>query len=165
MINYKIGNLFDNIPSGNVIICHIVNDLNCWGSGFVIPLGIKFPKSKKEYLSNQPLLGKTQFVDVQDGIVVANMCGQTGIGIKSIGNYERVQKPIRYAALCDCLEHVTNFCNESHIPYQVIAPAFGSVRSGGHWPFIEELIKEILTAPVDITIFSLNKLEHQTLWN
>ena len=146
------------------MICHIVNDISCWGSGFVIPLGDRFSKARDEYLANQPELGETQFVDVADGIIVANMCAQSGIGPKSVGDHQRVQKPIRYGALCDCLEQVNDFCNASPIDYQVIGCAFGSVRSGGHWPFIEELVNEILTAPSDITIFSLNELEFQNLW-
>lgn len=167
MIEYVKGDLFDNIPKGNVLIPHIVNDIGAWGSGFVIPLGEKFPEAKKRYLHRDKQcyqsLGRCQFVlcklEMDRGVTVANMCAQTGIMGHSTGDRAKVNsKPIRYAALVKCLEKVEGYCKVSKDckhPVDILAPKFGSDRAGGNWDFIEELIEEIVVSAKSITIFEL----------
>lgn len=152
MIKYKQGDLFKYISNDekSKIICHIVNDVGCWGSGFVVPLGRYFPKSKLEYLSsvekskkvNLPLLGYCQIVDCSMKTYVANMCAQTGIMSHSTGDRAKVNnKPIRYTALVDCMRYVADFVELNDC--EIHCPRFGSDRAGGNWEFIEELIEEI----------------------
>jgi hypothetical protein len=138
MITYIKGDLFNYLykDKSNKMICHIVNDLKAWGSGFVIPLGEKFPRARESYLKQDVLkLGSCQFIEY-DNIYIMNMVAQHGI--ISSNNL----KPIRYRALVECMSNVLFACQTRHID-EIHAPAFGSCRSGGNWAFISELIEEI----------------------
>jgi hypothetical protein len=158
MINYKKGNLFDNIPKQNrtIVIPHICNNIGAWGSGFVLPLAEAYPISKQAYLARHNTIGLTlgeiQCPLVDEGIYVVNMVAQEGISSRSTGDRSRVNsKPIRYGALCKCLETINRLFKDSDI----YAPKFGSGLARGNWEFIEELIDEILVDVRDIYIFSL----------
>lgn len=149
MLKYVKGDLFREIEKINnpILIAHISNDIRAWGSGFVIPLGDRFPKARERYLKEPKLtLGDTQFIETC-GVVVANMIAQRGIIQKGL-------KPIKYAALVKCLNTVGFFCRTRHVD-EIHAPAFGSLRSGGHWPFIHELIEEIW-CDINVTIYYLD---------
>jgi len=151
-IEYKIGDLFVDLPisseKSTIVIPHIVNNCGAFGSGFVVPLGIRFPKAKEVYLrwaqtDLSSALGKTEFVQVADYLYVAHMCAQSGlISAKN-------PRPIKYEALVQCLRTVSNVCKglaeeEPENNVDIYAPAFGSNRSGGNWGVIEPLILEIL---------------------
>jgi len=172
-IQYKVGNLFNDLPAPSTchitVIPHIVNDVGAWGSGFVVPLGERFPQAKKEYLRwshyFDPNLaygvGNCQMVWVDENVFVANMMAQHGT--KSADN----PTPIRYTGLAKCLETVAEFCrrNSAHnLPLDIYAPAFGSMRAGGDWRIIETLVKETLF-PVcrNLFIYTLNEQERQGL--
>ena len=167
MIRYRTGDLFYHAgyDKRDIVICHITNDIKAWGSGFVVPLGKKYPKAKEDYLNTSQYLGKTNFVCVdrstgsslengeEGSIWVANMCAQRNI--KSNVN----QKPIRYSALVSCMEEVKRLIElykyTNYIGDPVIyAPKFGSCRAGGNWDFIEELINEIWS-DYEVQIFTL----------
>lgn len=162
-IQYIKGDLFEHIPdikfdsSGmKIIIPHVCNNIGCWGSGFVIPLGQNFPIAKKAYMAHVKndnlFLGQVSIPLVDDNIYVANMIAQEGIMSSSTGDRGKVNhKPIRYAALCKCLEKVNILCKG----YDVYAPKFGSNLAGGNWDFIEELIEEILIDVNSIKVFYL----------
>lgn len=143
MINYINGDLFKGIENSKekILIPHIVNNIGAWGSGFVIPLGRKFPEAKQDYLNllEYTDLGECIFSHVKN-IVIANMVAQNGISSKSTGNRNFVSpNPIRYGALLKCMEEIA-----IEYPTHVIhTPKFGSLRAGGNWALIEELIKEI----------------------
>ena len=147
-INYVEGDLFENLLSDfdkPIVLPHIVNNCCKWGSGFVVPLGRKFPEAREKYLgwcdikgydmpySNYPPLGlgNTQFVEVvKDKITVANMMAQTLGGIR----------PIYYNRLSKCMDEVAKFALKMNA--KIIAPMLGSGLAGGNWQFIEELIKD-----------------------
>jgi len=169
MINYVIGDLFENIPITDptikVIIPHICNDIGAWGKGFVVPLGRKFPDAKERYISWYKdtipdrlafQLGKTQSVIVGD-VVVMNMIAQEGV------RRQGYTTPIRYAKLVECMNYVAEACsyyqNKICFPniekVQIHAPKFGSGLAGGNWEFIEVLIKEIWKN-VDVWIYELD---------
>jgi len=151
MINYLTGDLFTLLPASPeapIFIPHIVNNEKKWGSGFVIPLGKKFPSARNVYLDSpgKHLLGETKIVLVantpSNGIYVCNMVAQDGL--ISTNN----PKPIKYAALVKCMEYIKEKIGENG---EIWCPMFGSARAGGNWDFIEALIKEIwLTIPVTI---------------
>jgi len=156
------GDLFDYIQEAKyrdvpTVIPHICNNIGAWGSGFVVPLGEHFPIAKKVYLAKHNgiiglRLGEVQFPLVDENIYVANMIAQDGISSRSTGDRSRVNaKPIRYAALCDCLEQI----NKQFKGADIHAPKFGSGLAGGNWEFIEELIDEILVDVRSICVFSL----------
>jgi hypothetical protein len=179
MIEHINGDLFENLPLDKevqIIIPHIVNDIGAWGSGFVVPLGKHFPFSKECYLKHYELhqLGDVQWINILEhdpenlaDIAVMNMFAQSGIVSKSTGNRKYVnQKPIRYEALVTCLRTVNTNAQmyvSAGTAVEIHAPAFGSLRSGGCWPFIHELIEEILTAPSRIVIYYLDEQQKKDL--
>ena len=147
-IKYISGDLFDNIPDGNVILPHVCNSIGAFGSGFVLPLASHFPVVKKEYLEwsrsgNDFKLGETQFVQVKENLVVANMIAQTLGGTR----------PLFYNHLVNCMETVYNYCDHQDLKPQIIAPLFGSKLAGGDFNFIEKLIEDCwLRRDIDVTI-------------
>lgn len=156
-IKYVKGDLFKYIRLNNnqKLICHICNNIKSWGSGFVIPLGEHFPQARIRYLTESKLnLGDTQFINC-DNICIANMIAQKGI----ISEYNRT--PIKYTALAKCMDTIRFMCQTRHID-EIHAPAFGSLRSGGHWPFIHKLIEEIWTN-ITVNIYYLDDNQKKDL--
>ena len=160
MIQYKVGDA--TIPaSKNTIIVHCCNDVGAWGAGFVIPLALRYPSSKDAYRiwSNRgkcvdslgrevPFhLGSTQFVLVEDGVLVANMIGQEGVMKK--GNIP----PIRYNAIRECLRTVKTEAIIHKMSVQM--PKIGAGLAGGDWEIISKIIEEELEG-IETTIFTLS---------
>ncbi len=142
------------------LICHIVNDVGAWGSGFVISLSRKnrtpeecylnFCASQKEQSIPIPL-GMVQITSFLPDIQVANMYCQHGIGHKA-GN-----PALDYEALKICLTSI--FRNAEIAGNTVHMPRIGAVRSGGSWPEIEKVITETMT--VDTYVYTLLSEKHQ----
>jgi hypothetical protein len=176
-IQYKIGNLFDDLPitpKSPIVICHIVNSIGVWGGGFVIPLGNKWPITKQKYLAWERngydperdiyfCLGESQIICVEPNTFVANMVAQDGL--ISANN----PHPIHYVALAKCIDRVARMahrlrkCETDKVEF--ICPAFGSLRAGGDWTIIEKLIQESWAyhGYFNINIYTLNTLEQQVL--
>ncbi len=151
----------------NIVIAHVCNDLGLMGSGVAKALSDKWRTVKwcyekwheTNYRSNRTTdyypfeLGKVQFVQVDDDndIVVCNMIAQHSI--MSRGE----KKPIRYDALRECLKEVYKYCHLNKMNLHM--PKIGSVRAGGDWDTITDIIKEEMT--VDTYIYeyegTLNK--------
>ena len=140
---------------GHQIIVHICNDIGAWGSGFVVPLGRRFPMARTQYLawnafykstSNRIPLGEVQFVSVAENITVANMIGQAGIG------YSQGQPPIRYPALKTALATVAKYAQQQKASLHM--PRIGAGRAGGDWQIISSMI-ETAIAPygLDATVY------------
>jgi hypothetical protein len=180
-IKYVVGNLFDELPifttKKAIIIPHIVNTLGLWGSGFVVPLGKIWPITKREYQkwykqnfdyerNTEFILGEIQIVQVEDfdknrgPVFVANMLAQDGI-ISSQNPH-----PIEYQSLNNCLLDMNTLAldlNGNGYDVEIHAPAFGSCRSGGHWPTIAKMIDDILAA-YPIFIYTLTQEEQDNLF-
>lgn len=145
--------------SNKVVLPHVVNNISAMGSGFVVPLYTRWPQVKISYHGWDQRLGQTQFIYIDNDdddslLVVANMCAQNGIASRSSGPRDLVNaKPIRYLALANCMMDVTILARKTGAT--IVAPMFGSDRSGGTWTFIEELIEEIWK-DLDVTICRLN---------
>lgn len=168
MIQYKVGNLFELLPENDSVkmICHIVNSIGAWGAGFVIPLAKAYPLSEEQYRKwhkkgkidsygySIPFeLGKVQFVNHNQNIVIANMVGQEGTGMGING-----RPPIRYSALAQCMQDVARVAKIRNA--EIFAPAFGSGLAGGNWSFIEELINELwCDRDIPVTIYSLEPIQ------
>lgn len=163
-LEYKVGNLFDNIPQEKTIIAHVVNNCPVAGAGFVIPLMKQYPSWKSDYIyhsniiknkyGNKEILGHVHFYYPKEkieynNVVIANMYGQDGVGYDEKGN-----PPIRYLALANAMNRVANEALD--IEADIIAPKFGSGLAGGNLEFIKLLIKEIwVNQNINVTIFSL----------
>ena len=161
-IVYARGDLFAQLPKKpNVtsVIPHVCNNIGKWGSGFVVPLGDKFPEARnryrESYASKEPLeLGEVQMVVAQDlpepPVVIANMIGQDGV------SRERgAKRAIRYNKLVECMDEVGRRSLELPNPY-LFCPQFGAGLAGGQWEIIEELIRDCwlrLDLPVTVFLF------------
>lgn len=146
MLVEKQGDLFDHLPK-KCIIPHVVNNRGAFLSGFVVPLAKNFPKCKQDYekvcknLSREDqdkLLGEVWYS--HGDIMIAHMFAQTLEGIR----------PLRYDKLVHCMEHVGITAKSKKLP--IFTCRFGSLRSGGNWEFIKELIQDIW-GDLDVTVY------------
>jgi O-acetyl-ADP-ribose deacetylase (regulator of RNase III) len=158
-----------NEGSRSIIVPHIVNDAGRWGSGVVNAITERWGEAPRQYyrewfegknltdvydvfFDKTPAsfeLGRVQFIRVPNHILIANMVAQSNI--KEEGN----DKPIRYEALIDCMRHVRKVAKV--INADIDAPKFGTVRSGGNWDFIEELICEMwVNNNLNVTIYEFS---------
>lgn len=131
-------------PSG--ILCHQVNTLGIAGSGIVIGFRdtfvnwfIQYKDLCDQYKSNpNQLLGTTQYLKVNDHLLVANMFSQ--FSVKPLGRNTDLD------ALKNCLTIIHNeaFRND----FNVYVPKYlASVRGGMDWeaevyPIIEEIFND-----------------------
>lgn len=158
-INYIIGDATNpSIVKGTYsVICHCCNTLGAWGSGFVIPLGRKYPLAKKEYnkfINKTPAdkrLGEVCYAKVTANIVVANIMGQERIYTDSKGNI-----PLDYEALKNGFIKVKERFNSLKVPYSIHMPRIGCGLAGGDWNTVEDMIKEIFsTNDIEVYVYDL----------
>lgn len=156
-ILYVKCDLFEYIEGQqNIIIPHVVNNQGAFGSGFVVPLGKRFPEAKSEYFKwvnqiNYPWMNFVPFelgnihvveADINNDIWVVHMCAQTLCG----------NRPLFYNKLVDCMESVACGIQQE----EIVAPKFGSGLAGGNWNIIEELINDCwIRKGIKVTICEL----------
>jgi hypothetical protein len=144
------------------IISHCCNNENKWGSGFVLALNKKWKEPERVYRifcgnsRNSPLLGKVCYAKISDKLVVANMIGQDGT-ISSDN-----PKPIKYRHLANCMAKVAGYIEmiktQTSNTVAIHSPMFGSLRAGGDWNIILELIKEIwVENGIDVVIYKFKE--------
>ena len=144
------------------VIPHCCNNKNIWGGGFVIALSKKWKQPEQKYRDfcesniSLPILGKTCFSKVNNHIAVANMIAQNGI----ISKDNLI--PIKYQALVNCMADVGEYVQMIRVktkkPVVIHAPKFGSLRAGGCFDFILELIREIwLENGIDLVIYEFTE--------
>ncbi len=138
--------------SGNKIIVHICNDLGKWGKGFVIAISKRWKSPERIYKEAfaagevPPSLGDVQFVEVGQGITVANLIGQHGIRRKNSSG----QPPIRYPAVEKGLKSIAVYAGEHTASIHM--PRIGCGLAGGSWDRIEPLIRAVLS-DFDVTVY------------
>jgi len=130
-----------------VVIPHICNDENIWGGGFVIALSKKWKEPEQIYRqfckdrSPEPVIGEVCFAKINNYLAVANMIAQSGT--ISISN----SIPLKYSSLMKCMDKVVDYIemikSKTSGPVVIHCPKFGSLRAGGNFDFILELIREI----------------------
>ncbi len=149
-------------PNEIVLIAHMCNDANIWGGGFVIALSKKWYLPEQKYrnfcIDNKdfPILGKVCYAKINDHLAVVNMIAQHSIVS------EDNPIPIKYQALANCMFDVVGYVkmveSKTGNPVVIHAPKFGSLRGGGDWNFILELIREIwLEAGVNCVIYEFEE--------
>jgi O-acetyl-ADP-ribose deacetylase (regulator of RNase III) len=173
VINYVTGDATEPIGDGPKIIMHCCNDVGMWGKGFVLALSEKWPQAEKEYRAwfergfchnidtgNATFhLGCVQLVDLENDLYVANIIGQRGIKIQTIGGQEF--PPIRYEALQEGFARVRVAAKE--LEASVHCPMLGCGLAGGKWSggngdTVSSLICEQLTSKgVDVTVYEYIK--------
>lgn len=174
MIKYVLGDATAPIGDDSKIITHCCNDIGAWGAGFVLAITRKWPHVEDAYRDLKSYdLGDVQFVKAEEGIVVANIIGQHGIGPESrrrdalrgrpvTGDMipmarspyrEKPRPPIRYGAIEQGLR-VVNYraTNGAHLS-SVHMPRMGCGLAGGEWSEIEKIIERTLTVPVTVYDF------------
>lgn len=160
-INYVIGDATSPIGTGRKIIIHVCNDIGGWGSGFVLAVSKKWKEPEQKYRelsasakANGQLLtlGTVQFVEVGDGITVANMIGQ------HMTHWIDGNPPIRYHAIAQALDAVARFALSRGAT--IHAPRFGAGLAGGNWKLIEHYIKKhICSRDIPVTIYDFPDAE------
>lgn len=134
----------------NKLICHIVNNRGKWGSGFVVPLGEKYPQAQRAYREwatgefhssftahayGSLQLGVVQSVIVRTDLMVVNMCAQDGLPTR-----ER-PRVVNYDALSKCFDATRRIA--SYYGASIHMPRIGCGRGGGRW----EEVLEVLSVP------------------
>jgi hypothetical protein len=165
-LKYIQGDVTDVTGEDNIVIAHVCNNQGRMGAGVALALASKWPEVKRGYQETiQSLLPARRLgyvswcYDVGDtSLVVANMIAQKGF--RSPHN----PKPLRYAALVQCMIEVRdrilswNDIKKDEGNWIIHAPKFGSLRSGGSWKLIEELIKEIwVDSGIDVVIYEFKE--------
>lgn len=144
-----------------VIIPHIVNNLKVMGAGVAYALKKKWPQVFETYKDSECELGTVSYSYVLDNgfihTLIANMVGQDGL--MNSNN----PKPIKYLSVVKCMENVSNLCkgfvNDNPDCNVVIhMPEFGSLRAGGNFDFILELVKEIwIGNGIDVVVYQFEE--------
>jgi O-acetyl-ADP-ribose deacetylase (regulator of RNase III) len=143
-IFYMTGDATAPVGEGQKLIVHVCNDIGAWGAGFVLALSKRWKEPEKSYKDwfksgSDFELGKVQFVQVEESIVVANVIGQTGIRRRKTD-----PSPVSYSAIESGLIEVADF-TKSNLA-SVHMPRIGCGLAGGDWTKVEEIIDRVLIA-------------------
>jgi len=127
------------VGDGSKVICHVCNDSGAWGAGFVLALSERWPEPEREYrrwhLGKSETafeLGRTQLVQVEEDVWVANMLAQHGMRARD------GTPPIRYDALEQCLTEAASLAAERNASLHM--PRIGSGLAGGDWGKIRGIV-------------------------
>jgi len=148
MFSYVVGDVREPVGCGVKVIVHVCNDIGKMGAGVARALCKKWPTVKECYLNiGEYKRGTTQFVEVEEDVVVANMIAQKGIYSDRNG-----RPPIRYKALRRALKSVAAYA--SGLGASVHMPRIGSGLAGGLWSKVAEIIEEELDG-VEVVVYDL----------
>jgi O-acetyl-ADP-ribose deacetylase (regulator of RNase III) len=144
-IEYYNGDL---LTSSAPIIMHQCNCLGNMNSGVAKAIKDKWPIVFTEYekfcKEIKHLLGKTLFVEVEEGRYVANLFGQERYGYKG-------EKYTSYDAIYNCLEHVAGNATNVGIDRVAMPYKMSSDRGGADWDVILAIVKSAFK-DTDITV-------------
>jgi len=154
-IRYVVGDATSPLGPGPKVIVHVCNDAGKWGKVFVLAVSKKWPMAETAYRAwdkqrgEPPFgLGQVQFVEVSDGIWVANLIGQHGLR-RSGG-----QPPVRYDAIATGLARVAAFAASQKA--SVHMPRIGCGLASGRWEEVEPLIEyHLLAAGIEVAVYDL----------
>lgn len=160
MIRYVTGDATRPVGAGMKIIAHVCNDAGGWGAGFVLAISRRWGEPRRAYrewmASEYPgRLHETQFVRVEEDVVVANMIAQRGFGgfgsfVNEIGG--TINPPLEYDALETCLEMVATGARAPGVSIHM--PRIGCGLAGGTWDRVESIIARVCKG-VDVTVYDL----------
>jgi len=154
-IEYIKGDATTPKGDGNKIIVHICNDVGGWGKGFVLAISNRWKtpeNSYREWFRSQDgfALGKVQFVQVEEDLLVANLIGQHKIGRAKNGT-----PPIRYKAVEEGLKLVAERATRSNAVVHM--PRIGCGLAGGKWEMIESIIRNhLLEEGVKVVVYDFD---------
>lgn len=144
-IEYYNGDL---LTSSAPIIMHQCNCLGSMNSGVAKAIKDKWPivftKYEEFCKEIKHLLGKTLFVEIEEGRYVANLFGQERYGYKG-------DKYTSYDAIDECLKHVAVNATNVGIDRVAMPYKMSSDRGGADWDVILALVKSAFK-DTDITV-------------
>jgi O-acetyl-ADP-ribose deacetylase (regulator of RNase III) len=154
-INYVIGDATQPVGDGPKIIVHVCNDIGGWGRGFVVALSKRWPEPEQRYRAwhrgeeKAPFaLGEVQFVQVSEGVWVANMIGQRDV--RTFGGVP----PVRYDAITKGLQRVAE--EAQRINASVHMPRIGCGLAGGNWEEVGRIVEQqLVNNGVPVTVYDL----------
>jgi hypothetical protein len=155
-ITYRIGDATAPEGDGPKIIAHVCNDVGAWGAGFVMALSRRWDEPEARYHHwhdghpGNPAfrLSEVQFVDVGDGIEIANMLAQRGFPTRE------KRCALDYYALKNCLRAIAVRALTTGATIHM--PRIGSGIAGGDWALIEQIIlDDVIAAGVPVTVYDL----------
>lgn len=159
-IQYVTGDATQPQGPGLKIIAHICNNAGGWGAGFVLALSKRWAQPEASYrrwytTKHGFSLGKTQLVQVDQDIIVANMIAQEGFGGDG-------KPPIRYGALHDCLLELVSRIKNNNLSgmslkdASVHMPRIGCGLAGGNWNDIRTIINvTLIESGIPVTVYDL----------
>lgn len=123
-------------PERPAILVHVINNVGAWGAGFVMAVSRRWPHVKTAYRRGWrgKKLGHVQFVDAEEGLVVANLFGQRGI------RGRRSEKPVRYGAIRKGLRNVAARARENGACVHM--PKIGCGLACGDWGVVLRIVEE-----------------------
>lgn len=156
-VDYVVGDATKPQPfkSEPMIITHICNDVGGWGAGFVLALSKMSPLPERQYrnwaASEEGLrLGSVGFVDIEDGLVVANLVGQRG------HRWQDGVPPVRYPAIHFGLVTIAGYAKATGS--SVHMPRIGCGLAGGEWDKIEPMLENtMLRYKIGIRVYDLEE--------
>jgi O-acetyl-ADP-ribose deacetylase (regulator of RNase III) len=148
------------IGSGNKLIVHVCNDVGAWGAGFVLAVSKKWPEPQHAYriwfrgrVKNNFGLGAVQFVQVANGLWVANMIAQTLC--------DKDGPPIEYDSLNQCLQQVAK--EAKRLQASVHMPRIGCGLAGGTWEEVGPIVQETLVdRGIEVTVYDFDNCRERT---
>lgn len=162
MIHYLQGDATEPQGEGVRILTHVCNNIGKWGAGFTRALDAKHPSIGSAYkqwyeqyspvMSREDMLGTVFWMYLHNGVTVANMIAQDGVGTD--------QRRIRYDALDKCLDFVgreaLRAADHETRPISVHMPRIGCGLAGGRWEEIEPIIqKELVGRELEVYVYDL----------
>lgn len=154
LMRFVHGDVLDPRNAGMSVICQMVNDqARTWGGGVSRNAARKYPTAHHDFaawiisIPRANRLGKVHFAQVGKSIFLASLVSQAGFGPSP-------SPRIRYAALEQCLECVSEFASERSATVHM--PRIGAGESGGSWDTVEEIVRDtIVGAGVSVTVYDL----------
>jgi Zn-dependent peptidase ImmA (M78 family)/O-acetyl-ADP-ribose deacetylase (regulator of RNase III) len=136
------GDALEPRGQGPRIIAQVVNDRTPnWGAGFAKAVADRYPSVQadfKAWASKDPgnlSLGRTHASEVSSDLCIYSMVAQHGFGPSPLPR-------IRYAALRDCLEQLSEHAQGHGLSIHI--PRIGTGYAGGNWSYIAELLDETI---------------------
>lgn len=168
-IKYLIGNAVyptevqELHSNKKIIIPHVCNSAGGFGKGFVVPLALRWPVTKEKYKSlqhSEELLGRTQFVDVEPNIIVANMIAQKGYGKNNKAKHkedgvDNTEIPLQYWALEKCLSRVFYRAHHDFDDAIISTIRVGCGLGGSSWDKVLPIIEKTMLDNSIVYVYDL----------
>jgi hypothetical protein len=173
MINYHSGDIFSflketKLKSDLVVLPHVTNNCNAWGSGFVLPLAKNIPGVKSSYhkfcadQTDESSLNNTKFgvestykkknaywllgeVDYFKSEPEDNTTNKHIVVANMCAQELGGLRPLHYNYLVKCMEDVEDYVADLQLndcPTEIVTVKFASGLAGGNWDFVSELIND-----------------------